>query len=599
MRSQKIIRKLIKVTKPNIGLFLISIGTITAASFLELFGVTLIIPILNGLSAGGNSLGNLSLPYAGHLLESLPFRSNAEMFIFLVVLMLGSVWVSNILLIASGFWISKISTDIIHSLRTKIFARYLLLEKGFYDRAKPGFLLSLMLNNTADLGVTISALRGPAVNLMLASAFLFFLLLISWQFTLFALILVVVIYYSLNWLIEKLKGSTTQEVANFLDLNSQTADILSNMSLVKSYANENMEYDKFFKKSELVRFHSYNASKKVGAIPRLTDIVAQTGFITLAVAFVVFYMKTGYFSITKFLVYFYVLMRFIANVKPINELNFYVTKIRILAEKIMWVFDDSDKVYIKDGTIEFKGLKESIKFKDLNFQYSEGRQTLKDISFEIIKGHKVALVGPTGAGKTTIAHLLCRFYDFDDGSIEIDGTDIRNFTLSSVRGKIALVSQETTLLNDTIRNNIIYGIKRKVSAEELDAAAKNSQIYDFIMSLPDRYDTHIGDKGVRLSGGERQRVSIARAMLKNADILVLDEATSALDTHTERSIQTAIANLTKEKTVLAIAHRLSTIKHSDWIVVLENGAIVEQGPLEELLNKKGRFCYYWDLQKFY
>lgn len=599
MKSLKVFRNLFKITKPNMKLFIASVCLIIIASFLELFGIALIIPILNGLNAGGGSIGNLSLPYIGQIIKSLPFQSNTTILVFLVLLMLCSMWVSNILYIASGFWISRVATDMVCFLRGKIFSKYLSFEKAFYDKSKPGFLLSLMINNTADLGNTLVNLRTPIVNLILAVVFLLFLLFISWKFTLFVSLLVLAIYYSLNWLIERLKSSTWQEISALLNLNSRAADILSNMTLVKSYSNENFEYDRFLKEIENNRFHSYNVSKKQGALPRLSDIVAQTGFIILAVVFVIFHSKTGHFSITKFLVYFYVLMRFIANVKPVNELKMYISRIGLIAEKIMWIFNDADKTYIKDGTMDFTGLREDIEFKNVNFRYTRERQILKDVNFKITKGHTVALIGPTGSGKTTIAHLLCRFYDFESGFMKINGIDIRNFTLNSIRENIALVSQETMLLNDTIKNNITYGLKREVDTEELDMVLKDSQIYNFIMSLPEKYDTHIGDKGVRLSGGERQRVSIARAMLKNSDILILDEATSALDSETEISIQRAISNLTKGKTVLAIAHRLSTIKNADWIIVLENGEITEQGKLDELLQKKGRFFYYWELQKFY
>ena len=263
------------------------------------------------------------------------------------------------------------------------------------------------------------------------------------------------------------------------------------------------------------------------------------------------------------------------------------------------VFDDKDKFFVVEGKKVFKSLERKIEFKNLNFSYVKEVGVLKDITFSIEEGKLTAIVGPTGVGKTTLIDLLLRYYDCPPSSIFMDGIDIRNFTLSSLRGQLALVSQDTLLFNDTLKNNIIYGLDRDISDKELIEVVKKARLYDFIIKLPDKLDTYIGDRGVKLSGGEKQRVSIARALLKDAEILILDEATSSLDSRTERLIQEAIAEAIRGRTTVVVAHRLSTIKNADKIVIIEEGTVAEEGVLDKLLAQKGKFYQYWEEQKFY
>ena len=269
---------------------------------------------------------------------------------------------------------------------------------------------------------------------------------------------------------------------------------------------------------------------------------------------------------------------------------------------ILWkndatLFDDTDKYYVKGGTVRFDGLKSGISCKNLSFSYDDEKDVLHNVSFEIPKGSMTAVVGPTGSGKSTLINLLMRFYDCPEGSLFLDGTDIRSFSLDHYLKHIASVSQETLLLHDTLRYNITYGLNT-ISDHDLMQVIERARLSDFIASLPKGLDTLIGDRGVRLSGGEKQRVSIARALLKGAEILILDEATSSLDSHTEKLIQEAIDEAVKDRTSIVIAHRLSTIQHADQILVLENSRLVEAGTLDALLQKKGKFSQLWEEQKF-
>jgi ATP-binding cassette subfamily B protein len=243
----------------------------------------------------------------------------------------------------------------------------------------------------------------------------------------------------------------------------------------------------------------------------------------------------------------------------------------------------------KEGASELPAVHGSIKLKNVSFQYNKHAEVLNKVSLQIPAGSTTAFVGPSGGGKTTLCHLIPRFYDVTEGAITIDGQDIRDVTLSTLRLQIGFVQQDVFLFTGTIRENILYGYPT-ASEDEMIEAARKAQIHDFVLSLPDGYDTYVGERGIKLSGGQKQRISIARVFLKNPPILILDEATSALDTATEQEIQGALAELAKERTTLVIAHRLSTIRHADQIIVLTDGQIREQGTHQELLEKKGIYA---------
>lgn len=303
-------------------------------------------------------------------------------------------------------------------------------------------------------------------------------------------------------------------------------------------------------------------------------------------------------DIAPFLIYFYIIRRASYQFAPLNQFRASVASIRGYLSEIFKMLDDKDKFFVVGGQREFTGLKRSIEFRNLNFSYINGVEVLRDLNLFIEKDKTTAIVGPTGAGKSTLVSLILRFYDCPPSSVFIDGVDIREFTLESLMKRMAFVGQEALLFNDSIKNNIEYGLD-KVADEELEDVVKKARLYDFIMKLPQKYDTLIGDRGVKLSGGEKQRLSIARVLLKKAEILILDEATSSLDTTTEKLMQEAIEETVKGRTTIVIAHRLSTIKNADKIVVIENGRLMEQGSLNELLEKKGKFYQYWQEQKFY
>ena len=362
---------------------------------------------------------------------------------------------------------------------------------------------------------------------------------------------------------------------------------------------EEKEKRQFARANEAIKKIEVDIDKKHYLIPLVHEIITLVMLLLFiaAIAFLVVKKQSG--NVAAFAVYIIIVRRIFAYAKGLNRFRVSLAHMEGAARSILKVFEDKGKFFVSDGKEKFKRLEKNIQFSHLKFSYKKENPILKDISFSVERGKMTAIVGPTGAGKTTLINLILRFYDCPPASIFIDGVDIREFTLESLRKRMALVSQDVLLFNDTLRNNITYGLERECGDEELGEIVKKAKLYDFISQLPQGLDTVVGDKGVKLSGGERQRVSIARALLRGTEILILDEATSSLDTHTERLVQAAIEQVIKGRTSIIIAHRLSTIKNSDKVIVIEEGRFIEEGTLNQLLRRKGMFYQYWQEQKFY
>ena len=519
------------------------------------------------------------------------------------ILLIGALFIS----MASKYVFEYIATVLVskqirmssNSLMKQIFKRYLSFGKMFFDKKNAGCLQNVLLNFTFMVALQLSALQTVLTNFFLLFVYLIFMFKISWKLSLFAIFLFPVLHYAIKWLMKKLEKSSVSLAESFDAISGNISNILSCIPLVKLYTDEENEERRFNRMSDRIEKILFSLDKKRGLMGPLQEMIVLVAILGLIVALAVMVLKQKALELSSFLVFFYILRRAQRSFSVFNEFMASLAVIKGQIQEIVEIFDDRDKCFIPEGDKEFPGLKTDIEFNNLDFCYQKDLRVLSDITFIVKKGMTTAIVGPTGAGKTTIINLLLRFYDTSSGMITIDGNDIRGFTLKSLRTHMALVSQDVLLFNDTLRNNIIYGLKEKISGERLADVAKKARLYDFIMTLPNKFDTYIGDRGILLSGGEKQRVAIARALLKGAEILILDEATSSLDTKTEKLIQEAIDEAVKDRTAIVIAHRFSTIKNADKIVVIKEGRLVEEGRLNELLDKKGKFYEYWQEQKFY
>jgi len=523
---------------------------------------------------------------------------NRNAFLFLVTLVFLFVLLKNALgyvnAILSAYWHGRFKRNIYKF----VFERFLSFGKMFFDRTNQGYLI-MVLDYSEYVMNLLNVFEFSVNQLFTLAVYFIVMLMISWKLTVITIFVFPLLHYSLKLIISKLHKIAQLINESKIELHRNVFNILSCIPLVKAYSKEDETKACYNKINEDLRKLDLEQKKTERLAEPVQEIIVTLTLLFMVSMVALLFAKGKPAEISVFVVFFYAARRSLPMFNIFNTIKMSFASSKPPIKELAKIFDDTDKFFVIEGLKVFKGLEAGIEFKSLNFSYINEKPILKELSLYVEKGKITALVGPSGAGKTTIINLVVRFYDCNPNSIIIDGSDIRDYTLKSLRKHMALVSQEALLLNDTLRNNITFGLDRKIPDEELVNISKKARLYDFIRSLPNGFNTEVGDRGVKLSGGEKQRVAIARALLKKSEILILDEATSSLDSNTEQLIQGAIDEAVKDRTAIVIAHRLSTIKHADKIIVIEDGHAMEQGSLNELLSKKGRFYEYWNAQKFY
>ena len=482
----------------------------------------------------------------------------------------------------------------IQDIRNAMYASNTRLDMAFFNRNAAGELMSRMTNDIGAMqdGVA-NIVTGLFRDLISVFALLGYLFYLNWKLALLSFVAIPATAYPAKLLGKKIKNSSRQSLNIMGGITAILQESFSGIKVIKAFGLETKAIERF----RDANLQYFNQMRKFIKYESLATPVSEI-IISLGIAAVIYFggsqVMTGHMSAVD-LFAFIGAMTLLA--RPVNKLQgAYSTLQRSIgaAERVFQLLDEPREIIDRQNAIDIERSSGEISFKNVSFSYGE-EPVLSDITFTVQRNQMVALVGPSGGGKSTLASLIPRFYDVKQGSICIDGRDIREITLKSLSAQIALVDQETTLFHDSIANNIRYG-KPDADMTEVIQAAEAAFAHDFISCLPDGYDTSIGDRGIRLSGGQRQRICIARAILKNAPILILDEATSALDTESEQMVQQALDNLMTNRTTIVIAHRLSTVLHADQIIVIENGHIAESGSHDDLLNNSGLYSRLHSLQ---
>ena len=592
MTSKQFIINVIK--ERPLMVFLIVILSFSGSIFNGV-STALLIPIL---AVFLGEQGELQVPNKPEIIKNFfslfdGFEGEQKLFV-----MVGLVLVAIIL---------KNATNYINLLIGNYYSKYLLnrmrlsgvrlildVSLDFHNTNKIGDIASRINREIERAAASIRSVIKIFVTFINILTFIYILLIISWQLTLVATALLGLIVFGNQYFVSYSKRLGKYLSQKSREYSQKMHEILTGIRLIKTVSSEEEEYrivKEFIKEREQAQLQAQSVTGLIGPINEISGIVLVLGLVWLGS-----YILVEQFAPVVLISYVVILFRLLPIIGQLNSGRSQLANNLPSTEIVVDFLNRDNKLFIKSGEQNYTKLTKGIRFEGVSFAYPNHQKlVLKEIDLWIPKGKTIALVGASGAGKSTIADLLPRFYDPTEGRITIDGLDLREYDYKSVRRAMGIVSQDTFLFSNSVRYNICYGLKG-VSEEEMIEAAKRANAYEFITQLPQGFDTEIGERGVMLSGGQRQRMAIARALLRNPDILILDEATSALDTVSERLVQDAIDELCRDRTTLVIAHRLSTVQKADRIVVMDGGKVVEMGNHEELLAKQGYYARLYAMQ---
>lgn len=543
---------------------------------------------------------NLSADYFAHMFNHYMFET-VEVFgkfgalLFVCGIIAFSVLTANVFRYIAAVILAGVRVKVIKNLRLDVFSNLSHMHIGYFSDQRKGDILSRVSNDMQEIESSIQQslkvlFREPATIIVYFS-FLFYQ---SFHLTLFTLILLPVAGIIIAEISKRLKKTAIENQESLGRILNIYDESIWGMRVIKAFNAINYINRVFGKEVNKYANINYSFSKRyelAGPVSEFLGVLASIGIVLYGGSLV---LNQELMEPSGFIAY---LAIFTQVLQPAKSISSAVTSIQrgiVAADRIFVLTDAKSKITEKKNAGELKEFNQSIEFRDVSFAY-EKEFVLRNINFSVPKGKTVALVGPSGGGKSTLADLVPRFYDPSQGEVLIDGSDIKNYTLDSIRKHMGIVTQESILFNDTVFNNIAFG-KENVSAEEVIKAAKIANAHEFIAQMEHQYQTMIGERGAKLSGGQRQRLSIARAVLKNPPILILDEATSALDTQSEKLVQEALFNLMKNRTSIVIAHRLSTIQNADLILVVKDGKIVEQGTHKTLVDQEGLYYKLIEMQ---
>ena len=577
------------------------------------FNYAMIIPILNAMfgSEGGfkfvpcYTLPELSFNEAGFnailsYCYTMLFGENFSVSKFLLLLGLITVamnLLSNLFRYASAMTVEVLRVNTVRKMRNEMFSKVIDMNVGFFSDQRKGDIISKITQDVIVVQYCITntlqvAFRDP----FLIIGFLVLMVSISWQLSLFAIIFLPLVGLIIGNIVKRLRHPAKRSQERLGDLVSVLDEALSGIKIVKSYNAQNFIVEKFKRINDDLSRLVISMSKRQQLASPMSEFLGITA-VSIILVFGGTLVGEGLVTGSGFIAFIAAFSQITRPLRSFIDQFANINQGVAAGERIFTIIDAESEIRDAEDAKEFEGLKESIELRNISFSYDGEKDVLKDVSLRIGKGETIALVGASGGGKSTLSELIPRFYDVTCGEVLFDGVPVSQYTQQSLRDKMSIVSQETILFNDSIEGNILLG-RTTATHDEVVDACKVANAHNFIMASADGYDTNIGDRGTKLSGGQRQRLSIARAVLKNPEILILDEATSALDTESEKLVQEALTSLLKGRTSIVIAHRLSTIYNADRIYVINEGRIAEQGTHQELLAKGGIYSHLIEMQSF-
>lgn len=543
----------------------------------------------------GVAICTAALPYlVKPVLDDIFIKKNAETLKFLSVVVFLVFTIKALTEWGHAYLMSYVGQRIVAHLRQQLYDHLQRLPLSFFDRMPTGLLMSRVTNDVNLVqGAVSNAITGLLKDPLTLGGLLAVMFVRDWQLSLISMVVLPFAFFPVVKFGRMLRRISTKSQESMGDISVILHETISGSRIVKAFGMEEYEKERFSR--ENIRYFRY-LMKSVMVRALSSPLMEFLGGI--AIVFVILYggyrVIEGVSTPGEFFSFLGALLLLYEPIKRLSRVNNVVQEGVAAATRIYDVLDTSPGIQDQPDAIHLPPIQRELELRNVQFRY-ENEPVLKDINLKVSAGEVIAIVGVSGAGKSTLVDLIPRFYEVSDGAVLIDGINVRNVTMDSLRNQIGIVTQQTILFNDTARNNIAYGDINK-SDGEITAAAKAANAYDFIMKMDQGFDTSIGEQGARLSGGERQRLCIARALLKNAPILILDEATSSLDSEAELEVQKALENLMAGRTTLVIAHRLSTIQNADRIVVISNGRIVEEGRHDELMECDGEYCRLYDMQ---
>jgi len=597
MKSYWELKKLLSLINQDLHFFLVPGGLSIFAAVCEALSMGLLAPLVQGMIDQNLSLRRAFRLFSGFELK-LPWPPSSLMgsILYLSSIIVVISVLKQALQYAAVQLVNDRTRRIISVLQTRIFERYLTFGQAFLDRQGSGRLQGTLVQYTRDLGAVFPNCQRAMISATMVLSYLTVLLILSWRLALLSLVVFPIYFFILKAVTRKIRLSSNMISKQMSRGHQIVSDVLGCIPLIKASSMEKEEVEKFSNVSQTTAALAFSMDKRVSLIVHIQEVLRLIVFLCLVALTLSLFGVGRMTGASQLLVYFFVLQLGLTSINSFGNAWAQVSSLTGQISTLLELFDDSDKGFERGGVQKFSSVATEITFRNLSFSYRSGVEVLHGVSFDIRKGQITAIVGATGSGKTTLINLLQRFYDCPPETIFVDGVDIRQFSMASLREGMSVVSQNIHLFRDSIRNNLIYGIRKKLSDVDISEALRRVSLYEMVRSLPDGLETNIGDRGLSLSGGERQRLSIARAFLKDAHLLIFDEATSAIDTRTEKVIQQAMGDLTKNKTTIVIAHRLSTIHKADKIVLLEEGSFIEEGNFSELLARKGPFYDFYQTQ---